>query len=83
MSEPELVVVGEFQNRIEAEVACGALNAAEIEATLSSDDVGGQYAGVWVDGVRLLVRAEDEARAKEVLGVEGTAPEAGEPTAED
>lgn len=75
MTDDELVVVGEFQTRVEAEIAHGALQAADIESVLSSDDVGGQYAGVWVDGVRLLVRAADRERAAEVLGTAEGPPE--------
>jgi len=62
MSDVELVVVvGTFPNRIEAEIAQGALEAAEIESIVSADDAGGTDPGL--GGVRLLVRAEDAERA--------------------
>jgi hypothetical protein len=69
MSDAELVVVGSFLTRVEAELAQGALLAAEIESLISADDVGGQYASVAFGGrgVRLLVRPEDQPRAEDVL----------------
>lgn len=63
----ELVVIASYPGRIEAEIAHGALGAAGIESIVSADDAGGQYANVWLTGVRLLVRAEDAAQAAEVL----------------
>lgn len=67
--DTELVVVGSFGSRIEAEVAQGALNAAGIESTLVADDAGGQYAALSLSGggVRLQVRPEDLAAAQELL----------------
>jgi len=61
MSDVELVVVCTFLNRVEAEMAQGALEAAEIESIVSADDAGGTDFGL--AGVRLLVRAEDAERA--------------------
>jgi hypothetical protein len=66
--EPELVVVRTFANRIDADLACSALTAAGIEAFVSTDDAGGMQPGLWMTGVRLLVRAEDAARAGELMG---------------
>ncbi len=63
MSNAELVVVGTFLNRVEAEIAQGALEAAEIESIVSADDAGGMRPSLWMGGVRLLVRAEDAERA--------------------
>lgn len=67
MSEPKLVVVETFLNRLDAELASSVLMAAGIDAVISPDDAGGAYAGVAVLRVRLLVREEDAARAKTVL----------------
>ncbi len=67
MSETELVVVKTFLNRFEAEIAQGALEAAGIDSLISADDAGGQELGLWVNGVRLAVRAEDAGRAGAVL----------------
>jgi hypothetical protein len=67
MSDSELVVAGTFLNKIEAEIAQSALEAAEIESMVSADDAGGLRPGLWMSGVRLLVRAEDAERAAKVL----------------
>ena len=63
MSNAELVVVGTFLDRGEAEIAQGALEAAEIESIVSADDAGGVDSSLWIGGVRQLVRAEDAERA--------------------
>ena len=68
MDDEKLVAVGSYSNRIDAEMAQGALDAADIEAIVSADDAGGLQPGLWVgEGVRVLVRAEDAERAKELL----------------
>ena len=63
MNNSELVVVGTFLNRVEAAIAQGALEAAEIESIVSADDAGGVDPSLWMGCVRLLVRAEDAERA--------------------
>ena len=67
MNNIELVVVGTFLNKIEAELAHGALEAADIESMVAADDAGGMRPGLWMSGVKLLVRADDVERAAEVL----------------
>jgi hypothetical protein len=67
MTNSELVVVATFLNRIEAEMARGVLEAAEIESMVSADDAGGLRPGLWMSGVKLLVRSEDAERAVSVL----------------
>jgi hypothetical protein len=62
-----LVTVRTFLNRIEAELALSALEAAGIEATLSRDDCGGARPSLWLSGVDLLVRPEDFQRATDIL----------------
>jgi hypothetical protein len=57
MSNIELVVVGTFLNKTEAELAHGALEAADIESMVTADDAGGMRPGLWMSGVKLLVRA--------------------------
>jgi hypothetical protein len=70
MNDEKLVAVGSFPNKIDAELAQGALQAADIEAIVSADDAGGLQPGTWVsEGVRVLVRAADAERAKEILGI--------------
>jgi hypothetical protein len=68
MAVPELVVVGTFLNRIDAELAHGALQGADIESIVSADDAGGMRPGMWLGReVRLMVRAEDAERASNIL----------------
>ena len=68
MDDEKLVAVGSYLNRIDAEIAQGALEAADIEALVTADDAGGLQPGLWMgEGVRVLVRAEDAEQAKEIL----------------
>jgi Putative prokaryotic signal transducing protein len=67
MNDVRLVTVAEFANPIEAEIAQGALEAADIESFVSADDAGGMRPSLWLSGVRLLVREPDAARALEIL----------------
>jgi hypothetical protein len=68
MDDEKLVAVGSYLNKIDAELAQGALEAADIDAIVSADDAGGLEPGLWVaEGVRVLVRAEDVERAKKIL----------------
>ena len=70
MPDSELVAVRTFPNRIEAELARSALEAAEIDSMVEADDAGGTQTGLWpARGVRLLVRVEDAGRAEDVLGL--------------
>ena len=48
MSNAELVVVGTFLNRVEAAIAQGALEAAEIDSIVSADDAGGVDPSLWM-----------------------------------
>jgi hypothetical protein len=68
MRDAELVVVGTFLNKIDAELAQGALQASEIESVVSADDAEGMQPGLWMSGVRLLVRSEDVEQANTILG---------------
>ena len=69
MDNEKLMAVGTYPNKIDAELALSALEAADIEAIVTADDAGGLQPGLWVgEGVRVLVRAEDVERAKEILG---------------
>jgi hypothetical protein len=69
MDDEALVAVGTYPNKIDAELAQGALEAADIDAMVTADDAGGLQPGLWVgEGVRVLVRAEDAERAKKILG---------------
>ena len=67
MTDTELVVVATFLNQIDAEMAQGALEAADIKSMISADDAGGQRPHMWMGGIRLLVRAEDAEEAGKIL----------------
>ena len=67
MTQSKLVIIETFFNRLDAELASSVLTAAGIDSVVSPDDAGGAYAGVTALAVRLLVRAEDAERAKNVL----------------
>jgi hypothetical protein len=72
MTEDDLIVIRTFLNNMEAELARGALEAAEIDSMIRSDDCGGVRPHLWMHGVQLLVRQEDRDRAEEVLGTVAT-----------
>jgi hypothetical protein len=75
MTDSDLVVVRTFNDRIVAELAQSALEAAGIESMVRGDDAGGTQPGLWTaEGVAVLVRAEDETNAREILDIE---PKAG------
>jgi hypothetical protein len=63
-----LVPVAVFGTHIEADLARSALEAAGIDAMMSSDDAGGQRPHMaFSRGVVVLVREEDEQAARDVL----------------
>ncbi len=63
-----LVVIRTFLNKIDADLAQGALEAAGIDAMVGADDAKGNEPGLWMGGVRVLVREEDAEEASEILG---------------
>ncbi len=67
------VVVGEFENEIEAEIAKGHLESAGIKASIIKDDVGGTFPSLQTtEGVKLLVAETEEERARTVLKAKKT-----------
>ena len=65
-------VVARFHYRHEAELAHGYLEGAAIPTALLIDDAGGMDVGLaFVNPARLVVRVEDEQRAREVLANAG------------
>jgi hypothetical protein len=62
-----MIVLRTFLTRVEADLAAGALEAAEIDAMVSADDAGGVEPGLWPRGVRLMVWPEDAETARQVL----------------
>jgi hypothetical protein len=74
MSDSELVIVRTFHDRIEADLAQSALEAAGIESMIRGDDAGGTQPGLWAsEGVDVLVREEDATAAREILEGESKA----------
>jgi hypothetical protein len=67
MPAPPFVPVGTFLTHIEADLARTALEAAGIEAVLRQDDCGGVEPALWINGLTLVVNAEDAAAATDVL----------------
>ena len=60
-------------------MAAGLLESEGIEAMVMADDASGTFPPLqFIRGVRLMVAAEDEARAKEILAAMA---EAGDPSA--
>ena len=67
MTDDDLVVVGTYLNRMDAEVARGALEAVGIDSMIAADDAGGVRPSLWMTGVKLIVRREDAERANQTL----------------
>jgi len=68
--EPNQVVVGEYDNEIDAEIAKGHLEASGISASIIKDDGGGMFPSLQnVDGVQLLVAETQGEEAKKILEV--------------
>lgn len=67
MADETLELVATFLTRIDADLACGALRAAGIDATIADDDGGGTNPELWMNGVRVHGRAQDAATARAVL----------------
>lgn len=62
------VVVAEFASELDAELAKSQLESAGIEAAIVKDDAGSMFPSLQAtEGVQLLVAAEDEEGAREIL----------------
>lgn len=66
----ELVVIGRFNTRPEAELARATLSAAGIESLARADDAGGMQPALdWTSGgIEVIVRKEDADEARDILG---------------
>jgi hypothetical protein len=64
-----LVIAGSYGSRVQAEMMCQLLRNEGIDAITEIDDVGGMRpdAPLGMGGAKVLVRPEDEARAREIL----------------
>ena len=78
MDDDRLETVGNFLNRVDAEIACGALRAAGIEAMVTADDAAGTRPHLWLSGVGIRVHAADVERAKAILREAEAVPSSGE-----
>lgn len=65
MKSPDLVVVGTYRDKMEAEVIRSALGAAQIDSILQGDSV--RAPSPWMTGYKVLVRAEDFMEASRIL----------------
>jgi hypothetical protein len=62
------VVVGEYENELEAEIAKGHLEASGIAASIIKDDGGGMLPSLQnTDGVQLLVAEHQSEKARKIL----------------
>jgi Putative prokaryotic signal transducing protein len=68
MKTDDLVVVRTFNTAIDAELAKSALDAADVDSFIQTDDAGGMRPHLaFAQGARLIVRAEDRDRATSIL----------------
>lgn len=64
----KLITIFESTNRLDAEMAEGLLKDQQIPALLQCDDGAGLFPGIEsYFGCKILVRPEDEKRAREIL----------------
>jgi hypothetical protein len=62
------VVVGEYENEIDAEIAKGHLKASGIPASIIKDDGGGMLPSLQnAEGVQLLVAETQGEKARKIL----------------
>jgi hypothetical protein len=69
MEHPSLIVVKTFGNRLDAELAKGALENAGVEAMIRADSVGRmrEHIARTGAGFQIVVREEDLERARDAL----------------
>ena len=64
------MIVAEYRNHAEAEMAKELLASYGIKSTIHSDDCGGIAGGqTFIRGVQLLVLSEDIEKARKVLNI--------------
>jgi cell division protein FtsN len=63
----ELITIGTYGTRTEAEIIQGLLASAGIESSVRADDAGGAYPFVLSGGAQVLVDESDATAASEVL----------------
>jgi hypothetical protein len=66
--EEKQVVVGEYENEIDAEIAKGHLEASGIPTSITKDDGGGMLPSLQnTKGVQLVVAETQREKAKKIL----------------
>jgi type III secretory pathway lipoprotein EscJ len=63
----QLIAIGTYGTRDEAEVVQGLLASAGIEASIRADDAGGAFPFVLSGGAQVLVDESDATAAGEIL----------------
>ena len=63
----QLIAIGTYGTRDEAEVVHGLLAAAGIDASIRADDAGGAFPFVLSGGAQVLVDESDATAASELL----------------
>jgi hypothetical protein len=67
----DIIEIGRYFNIMEGELACARLRAEDINAYLKTDNAGGVHPELnFTRGVRLMVLAGDEERARRVIEAE-------------
>jgi hypothetical protein len=68
MNDEKLVVLKIFPDEMSAQLVATELSAEGIESQVFSDDAGGAIPALQTtQGVRLMIRKEDEQKARELL----------------
>lgn len=67
--------VATFRSRVEAQLAAARLESEGIACEFRGDDVAGAYPQLALAGLRLWVREEDAARARDILARVEPTPE--------
>ena len=70
------VSVAVVDSRTEADLIVGLLRSHGLRADRVTDDAGGQYPRLQLEGISVLVAASDEAVARRLLAATVEAPEA-------
>ena len=66
--EEKQVVVGEYENEIDAEIAKGHLESSGIQASVIKDDGGSMLPSMQItEGVQLVVNETQSEKAKKIL----------------
>jgi hypothetical protein len=68
-SEAELVVVGTYNNKLDADLAKMALEAAGIDSMFRTDGVSQIYSFPFFREIALIVRSDDADDAKKILSL--------------